>query len=88
MRSRLMAVVRKETREVLRDPIYLVLAIVVPIVVTALLALGFVLDVKHLPVAFYDQDRSPLSRDYIYAFTNCNSAWWQVNASIRKSVNL
>jgi ABC-2 type transport system permease protein len=70
MRSRLIAVVRKETREVLRDPIYLVLAIVVPIVVTTLLALGFVLDVKHLPVAFYDQDRSPLSRDYIYAFTN------------------
>jgi ABC-2 type transport system permease protein len=70
MRSRLIAVVRKETREVLRDPIYLGLAIVVPIVVTALLALGFVLDVKHLPVAFYDQDRSPLSRDYIYAFTN------------------
>jgi ABC-2 type transport system permease protein len=70
MRSRLLAVVRKETREVLRDPIYLVLAIVVPIVVTTLLGLGFVLDVKNLPVAFYDQDRSPLSRDYLHAFTN------------------
>jgi ABC-2 type transport system permease protein len=70
MPSRLLAVVRKETREVLRDPIYLVLAIVVPLVVTTLLALGFVLDVKNLPVAFYDQDRSPLSRDYMYAFTN------------------
>ena len=70
MRSRLLAVVRKETREVLRDPIYLVLAIVVPLVVTTLLALGFVLDVKNLPVAFYDQDRSPLSREYMYAFTN------------------
>jgi ABC-2 type transport system permease protein len=70
MRSRLLAVVRKETREVLRDPIYLVLAIVVPLVVTSLLALGFVLDVKHLPVAFYDEDRSPLSREYMYAFTN------------------
>ena len=70
MRSRLLAVIRKETREILRDPIYLVLAIVVPLVVTSLLALGFVLDVKNLPVAFYDQDRSPLSRDYMYAFTN------------------
>jgi ABC-2 type transport system permease protein len=68
--SRLAAVVRKETREVLRDPIYLVLAIVVPLVVTTLLALGFVLDVKNLPVAFYDEDRSPLSRDYMSAFTN------------------
>jgi ABC-2 type transport system permease protein len=70
MRSRLLAVVRKESREVVRDPLYLVLAIVVPIVVTSLLALGFVLDVKNLPVAFYDMDRSPLSREYMYSFTN------------------
>ena len=70
MRSRVMAIVRKETREVVRDPIYLVLALVVPIIVTALLALGFVLDVKNLPVAFYDQDQSSLSREYMYSFTN------------------
>jgi ABC-2 type transport system permease protein len=70
MPSRLFAIVRKETREVLRDPIYLALALVVPVAVMTLLALGFVLDVKNLPVAFYDQDRSPLSRDYIYSFTN------------------
>ena len=70
MRSRLLAIVRKETREVLRDPIYLVLALAVPVAVMALLALGFVLDVKNLPVAFYDQDRSPLSREYMYSFTN------------------
>jgi ABC-type multidrug transport system permease subunit len=70
MRSRLLAIVRKETREVLRDPIYLVLAVVVPIIVTTLLGLGFVLDVKNLPVAFYDEDRSALSRDYMYSFTN------------------
>lgn len=70
MSSRVFAIVRKEGREVLRDPIYLVLAIVVPLIVTTLLALGFVLDVKNLPVAFYDQDRSPLSREYMYSFTN------------------
>ncbi|HZT75488.1 MAG TPA: ABC transporter permease [Vicinamibacterales bacterium] len=70
MHSRLFAIVRKEAREVLRDPIYLGLAIVVPVLVMSLLALGFVLDVKNLPVAFYDQDRSPLSREYMYSFTN------------------
>ena len=70
MRSRLVAIVRKETREVLRDPIYLVLAVAVPIVVMTLLALGFVLDVKNLPVAFYDGDRSALSREYMASFTN------------------
>lgn len=70
MRSRLVAIVRKETREILRDPIYLSLAVAVPLVVMTLLALGFVLDVKNLPVAFCDQDRSPLSREYMYSFTN------------------
>lgn len=70
MHSRILAIVRKETREVLRDPIYLALAIAVPIAIMSLLGLGFVLDVKNLPVAFYDQDRSPLSREYIYSFTN------------------
>jgi ABC-2 type transport system permease protein len=70
MFSRMLAIVRKETREVLRDPIYLGLAIAVPLIVMTLLAEGFVLDVKNLPVAFVDQDRSPLSREYMYAFTN------------------
>jgi ABC-2 type transport system permease protein len=70
MRSRLIAIIRKETREVLRDPIYLVLAIAVPVAVMTLLALGFVLDVKNLPVAFYDEDRSALSREYMASFTN------------------
>lgn len=70
MRSRMVAIIRKETREVLRDPLYLALAIAVPVVVMTLLGLGFVLDVKNLPVAFYDQDRSSLSREYIYSFTN------------------
>jgi len=70
MHSRIIAIVRKEMREVLRDPIYLSLAIAVPLVVTILLGLGFVLDVKNLPVAFYDQDRSSLSREYMYSFTN------------------
>ena len=70
MGSRVFAIVKKEAREVLRDPIYLGLAIAVPVAVMSLLALGFVLDVKNLPVAFYDQDRSPLSREYMYSFTN------------------
>jgi ABC-2 type transport system permease protein len=70
MHSRVLAIVRKETREVLRDPTYLALTIAVPVLVMTLLALGFVLDVKNLPVAFYDADRSPLSREYMASFTN------------------
>ena len=70
MPNRIFAIVRKEAREVLRDRIYLGLAIAVPLLVTMLLGLGFVLDVKNLPLVFYDQDRSALSREYIYSFTN------------------
>jgi ABC-2 type transport system permease protein len=70
MHSRILAIIRKETREVLRDPVYLGLAIAVPVVIMMLLGLGFILDVKNLPVAFYDQDRSALSREYMYSFTN------------------
>ena len=70
MPRRLLAIVRKETREVIRDPVYLMLAIAVPLIVLTLLGLGFVLDVKHLPVAVYDLDRSAASRNYIYSFTN------------------
>jgi ABC-2 type transport system permease protein len=80
MGSRLHAVVRKESREVLRDPIYLALAIFVPLFSTTLLALGFVLDVKNLPVAFCDQDRSSLSREYTHAFTN--SEYFRLVASV------
>jgi ABC-2 type transport system permease protein len=83
VRSRVVAIVRKEAREILRDPIYLVLAVVVPLIVTTLLALGFVLDVKHLPVAFYDQDGSALSRDYMYSFTN--SEYFQLTRMVRSS---
>jgi ABC-type multidrug transport system permease subunit len=70
MHSRVIAIIRKETREILRDRIYLGLAIGVPLVITVLLGLGFILDVKNLPVAVYDQDRSASSREYIYSLTN------------------
>lgn len=70
MSNRVLAILRKETHEILRDRVYLGLAIVVPLVVTVLLGLGFVLDVKNLPVAFYNQDHSSLSREYTYSFTN------------------
>jgi ABC-2 type transport system permease protein len=70
MRSSIYAVVTKETRELLRDPTYIGLAIGVPLAIMLLLGLGFSMDVKNLPIMFYDQDRSSLSREYIYSYTN------------------
>ncbi len=70
MFERTLAIVRKETRELLRDPVYLGMAFVVPVVLLLLFGYGLSLDVKHLPVAFIDHDRSPASRAYIDGFVH------------------
>lgn len=64
MLERVPAIATKETRELLRDPIYLGLAFVIPMIMILLFGFGLILDVKHLPVAFVDHDGSPWSRDY------------------------
>jgi ABC-type multidrug transport system permease subunit len=64
MLERVPAIAKKETRELLRDPIYLGLAFVIPMMLLLLFGFGLILDVKHLPLAFEDHDGSPWSRDY------------------------
>ena len=64
MLERVPAIAIKETRELLRDPIYLGLAFVIPMIMILLFGFGLILDVKHLLVAFVDHDGSPWSRDY------------------------
>lgn len=68
MLNRSRAIIRKETRELLRDPVYLGMAFIVPVVLLLLFGYGMSLDVKHLPITFIDHDRSPYSRDYIDGF--------------------
>lgn len=69
-RSRLAAIVVKETRELLRDPVYLGLSFVIPLVMIVLFGFGLSLDVKNLPLVFADHDRSPYSRDYIDGYVH------------------
>ena len=63
MFKRVMAIIAKETRELLRDPLYLGLALVVPMMIIIIMGEGMTLDVKNIPVAFYDRDRSAASRE-------------------------
>ena len=63
--DRALAIARKEARQLLRDPAYLGLAVVVPVLLILLLGYQLSLDVKGLLVAVVDHDRSPWSRDYI-----------------------
>lgn len=70
MFDRTAAIVVKETRELLRDPIYLGLSFIIPLVMILLFGFGLSLDVKNLPLVFADHDRSPYSRDYIDGYVH------------------
>ena len=70
MGDRILAIARKEARQLLRDRAYLGMAFVVPLMLLLLLGYQLSLDVKDLPVAVVDRDRSVWSRDYIDAFVH------------------
>lgn len=65
----LRALVRKEFREILRDPITLGTAVLLPLVLLFLFGYGMSLDVEDIPLAVYDQDRSQDSQRLVEAFT-------------------
>ena len=57
--NRLSAVAKKEFLEIIRNPIGLILIILAPIFLFFLFAYGMPLDVKNIPMAVLDEDRSP-----------------------------
>ncbi len=68
--DRALAIARKETHQLLRDPVYLGLAFAVPLLLILLLGYQLSLDVKGLLVAVVDHDRSPWSREYVDGFVH------------------
>ena len=68
--DRILAIARKETRQLLRDPVYLGLAFAVPLMLLVLLGYQLSLDVRNLPVAVVDHDRSAWSRQYVDGFVH------------------
>ena len=65
---RVIAQVRKELTQVLRDRLALALALVLPAGLNALLGTAISLTVTDLPIAVQDLDQTPLSRQYTDAF--------------------
>jgi len=65
LNRRVRAVALKEIKEIYRDKLYLAMALVVPLMVLILFGYGLSLDVKNIPFAVLDQNRSSLSREYI-----------------------
>lgn len=70
MITRTLAILRKETREILRDPYTLGIALVLPLIQLFLFAYGVNLDVRDIQMIVLDFDRTAASRAYTRAFVN------------------
>ena len=62
---RLWAFADHEMREMLRDPVRLVVSLLGSVLLLFVLGYGITFDVEHLKFAVLDRDQSPQSRDYI-----------------------
>jgi ABC-2 type transport system permease protein len=68
MDSRLSSLIRKEFIQIWRDPRTLVLVLVIPIMQLFLLGYAATNDVRNVPLAVFDQDRSPSARKLLDAY--------------------
>jgi ABC-2 type transport system permease protein len=68
MRTRLLSIIRKEFIHILRDPRTLVISFVMPLVMLVLLGVAATTDVRNVPLAVWDQDRTPESRALVDAY--------------------
>ena len=68
MNSRLFSIIRKEFIQILRDPRTLAMILFIPVMQLFLLGYSATSDVRNIPIAVYDQSRSPESRALVDAF--------------------
>lgn len=68
MNTRLLSLIRKEFIQIFRDPRILVLILVIPIMQLFLLGYAATNDVRNVPLAVFDQDRSPQARALLDAY--------------------
>lgn len=66
---RIRAIARKEIQHILRDRATLILVLFTPTALLLLMAYALTVDVKHVPLAVLDYDRTPTSRDFVQQIT-------------------
>jgi ABC-2 type transport system permease protein len=66
--TRLLALVRKEFIQIVRDPRSLMIIFIMPLVQLFLMGFAATSDVRNVPLAVLDRDRSPASRDLLAAY--------------------
>ena len=67
--QRVWALARKEFLHILRDPRSLGMAIAIPMLLLVLFGYALTLDVDHVPLVVWDQNASPVSREFISRFS-------------------
>ena len=68
--KRVNAIARKEFIQILRDPRSLGLGIAIPVILIILFGYALSLDIDHVPMVVWDQDRSKTSVDFLLNFKN------------------
>lgn len=68
MNSRLLSLIRKEFLQILRDPRTLYITFAIPVIQLFLLGYTATTDVRNVPLAVFDQDRSPAARRLLDAY--------------------
>ena len=66
--KKLKPIIVKEFRQILRDPTSLGMLLVLPSALIVLVGYALNFDVKHVPLAIFDQNRSPQSRTFLEPF--------------------
>lgn len=65
MYNRILAIIKKETRQLKRDKRLLAVIFSFPVLLLIMFGYAVNFDVKNIKIAIYDQDKSELSRDFI-----------------------
>jgi ribosome-dependent ATPase len=81
--GRLWAYARRETVELLRDPIRLAFALVGPIILMLAFGYGISFDIENLQMAAFDQDNTPQSRQLLDGFSG--SHYFSVQPPIKSA---
>ncbi|MFH1452826.1 MAG: ABC transporter permease [Armatimonadota bacterium] len=65
---RVWAIAKKEIIQILRDPLSLGIAFLIPVILLFLFGYAITFDIKNIPTVVYDMDKSRLSRELISGF--------------------
>jgi len=77
---RLLAYTTREAKQVRRDPVRLAFAFLGSALLLLIMSFGISQEVRNIPFAAFDQDRSPESRAYLSTFED--TIWFQTHAPI------